>query len=68
MSHAPRNPHPNTERNDMQRNHQPAAPAVPARVTQPTVSLLNGFKYTPSHSTDIRQTFALARQAQEAIQ
>lgn len=52
----------------MQRNNQPAAPTVPARVTQPSVSLLNGFKYTPSHATDIRQTFDRARQAQEATQ
>lgn len=39
-----------------------------AKVTRPTVSLLNGFKYTPSHATDIRQTFDRARQAQEATQ
>lgn len=39
-----------------------------AKVTQPTVSLLNGFKYTPSHATDIRQTFDRARRAQEATQ
>jgi hypothetical protein len=34
----------------------------PQRRTEPSVSLLNGFRYTPSHQTDIRHTLDRARQ------
>ena len=34
----------------------------PPRRTEPSVSLLNGFRYTPSHQTDIRHTLDRARE------
>ena len=34
---------------------------MPAKITQPSRSLLQGKKYTPSAATDVRKTWALAR-------
>jgi hypothetical protein len=34
---------------------------MPAKITKPSRSLLQGKKYTPSAATDVRKTWALAR-------
>jgi hypothetical protein len=34
---------------------------MPAKITQPSKSLLQGKKYTSSAATDVRETWALAR-------
>jgi hypothetical protein len=34
----------------------------PQRRVEPSVSLLQGFRYTPSHQTDIRHTLDRARE------
>jgi hypothetical protein len=34
---------------------------MPAKITQPSRSLLQGKKYTSSAATDVRKTWALAR-------